>query len=77
MNTLYAIVKPNEDLYFYYYSNSKKDCFNEYLEKYNNQEFQVWEYMSANGQIDVTDVEKNAKLFAKYDKDLIDYLTNN
>lgn len=75
MDTIYTI-ELVESTDVMYWTNSKTDAFNEYKRKYNNENFEVCEYISYGDEIDVDTIHDNARLFCRYNNELIEYLTN-
>lgn len=74
MKTLYTIeqIESNDTMY---YTESKEDAFRTYKEKYSGDVYEVCEYI-IKGELNEDDILENATLFARYNQELIDYLTN-
>lgn len=74
MKTLYTIEQV-ESTDVMYYTENKEDAFRTYKEKYSGDAYEVCEYI-IKGELNEDDITENGTLFARYNQELIEYLTN-
>lgn len=74
MENLFTIelVESNDTMY---YTEDREDAFAEYKREYNNENYEVCEYI-VQGEVKEPDILENCKLIMRYNRELIEYLTN-